>query len=62
MANEFRVLSDLSKNEIINLEDKVIHLIKARAGLVPTLSLPNIIDMDHILAKTISIKSCTENS
>ncbi len=48
VANEFKVLSDLSRDEIADLEDEVIHLIEAGADLVPPLSLPTIADIDHI--------------
>ena len=47
-ANEFKILSDLSEDEIADLEDEVIHLIEAGADLVPPPSLPTIADMDHI--------------
>ncbi len=46
--NEFKVLSDLSEDEIADLEDEVIHLIEAWADLVPPSFLPTIADINHI--------------
>ena len=40
-------LSDLSEDEIADLEDKVIHLIKAGADLVPPLSLSTLANVGH---------------
>ena len=47
-TNEFKVLSDLSEDEIADLEDEVIYLIETGADLVPPPSLPTIADMNHI--------------
>ena len=38
-ANEFKTSSDLSEDEIADLEDEVIHRIEAGADLVPFPSL-----------------------
>lgn len=45
-----------------DLEDGVIHLIVAGADPIPRPSLPIIVDIDHINAKTVSKRSCTEFS
>lgn len=48
MECKFKVLSNLSEDDIADFEDQVIHLIKAKTDLVPTLCLPNIADI-HLI-------------